>query len=93
MVQSASLRAVVRGRVHGVFFRASVAERAACLGLTGYVRNVPDGTVAVVAEGPRQALEELAEYLRVGPPAARVDGVKVSWGKYIGRYGDFSLRY
>ena len=70
-VQLASLRAVVRGRVQGVFFRDFVRRHADQLNLRGYVRNLPDGGVEVVAEGERPALERLLEYLKEGPPAAR----------------------
>jgi acylphosphatase len=93
MAQLASLRVVVRGRVTGVFFRASVERRAERLGLTGYVRNAPGGAVEVVAEGPKESLKELVDYLRVGPPAARVDDVDTESGEYRGRYTDFSVRY
>jgi acylphosphatase len=93
MADLASLQAVVRGRVHGVFFRASVQTRAEDLRLTGYVRNRPDGTVEVRAEGERQKLEKLVEYLKVGPPAARVEEVVVTWAEYTGAFSRFSVRY
>ncbi|MCS7275961.1 MAG: acylphosphatase [Dehalococcoidia bacterium] len=88
----ASLRAIVRGRVQGVGFRDFVWRRARFLGLSGYVRNLPDGrSVEVVAEGERQALEQLLEYLREGPRAARVDEVEVHWGQPSGGYPDFAI--
>jgi acylphosphatase len=89
----ASFRAVVHGRVHGVFFRASVERWAELLRLDGYVRNLRDGTLEVMAEGERPQLEKLLEYLRKGPPAARVDGVETDWGEYAGDYSGFSVRY
>jgi acylphosphatase len=67
----------VRGRVQGVWFRASTAERAAALGLRGRVENCPDGTVLVHAAGETAALERLIEWLRRGPPMARVDAVEI----------------
>ena len=67
----ASLRAVVYGRVQGVFFRAFVHRQALRLGLTGYVRNLPGGeAVEVIAEGTGDILEKLVGYLEAGPPAA-----------------------
>jgi acylphosphatase len=66
-------RFLVRGKVQGVFFRASAQQRATELGLTGHARNLIDGSVEVVAQGEADALETLAEWLRVGPPSARVD--------------------
>jgi len=90
MEEKASLRAIVRGRVQGVGFRDFVWRRARFLGLAGYVRNLPDGrSVEVVAEGPRQALEQLLEFLWEGPRAARVDQVDVEWGEASDRFRDF----
>jgi acylphosphatase len=91
MTDLVSLRAVVRGRVQGVFFRGSVQARADHLDLTGYVRNCQDGTVEVWAEGERYQLEKLSEYLYVGPPAARVESVDVEWGAATGDYPGFSV--
>jgi acylphosphatase len=89
----ASLKATVSGRVHGVFYRAFVESCAEELNLTGYVRNRPDGTVEVRAEGEKEKLEKLVERLKAGPPAARVDGVKVEWPEYAGGFSGFSVRY
>ncbi len=88
----ASLQATVTGRVHGVYFRAFVQQQARALDLAGCVRNVP-GAVEVEAEGERAKLELLLEYLRQGPPAARVDGVAVTWGRYRGRFADFTVTW
>jgi acylphosphatase len=71
-----ALRAVVRGRVQGVGFRAFVLHEAHCLGLGGYTRNLPDGRVEVVAVGEDAGVERLVERLHVGPPLARVDEVE-----------------
>jgi acylphosphatase len=65
----------VAGRVQGVFFRANTREQAQRLGLTGYARNLPDGRVQVLACGAPDAVARLKEWLRSGPPAARVSGV------------------
>lgn len=69
-------RYCVRGRVQGVGFRWYVMAEAGRLGLEGYVRNLPDGTVEVVARGTREAVEELERALARGPATARVDGVE-----------------
>ncbi|MBI1884885.1 MAG: acylphosphatase [Chloroflexi bacterium] len=88
----ASLRALVRGRVQAVGFRDYVYRRARFLGLTGYVRNMPDSrSLEVVAEGSREGLEQLLAYLREGPRSARVDAVDVEWGEGEGRFGDFGV--
>ncbi|MBN6104145.1 acylphosphatase [Xanthomonas sp. CFBP 8703] len=68
-------RFLVAGRVQGVYFRASTRERALALGLDGHARNLADGSVEVIAAGEAAALEALAEWLRHGPPAARVEQV------------------
>ena len=65
----------VEGRVQGVWFRASTREQAERLDLTGYAVNCPDGSVEVLVCGDPNALTELAEWLRVGPPMARVQSV------------------
>ncbi len=70
-------RALVRGRVQGVFFRRATAERARALGLAGWVRNRGDGRVEAVFEGEAEAVESLLAWCREGPPAARVSGVEV----------------
>ena len=67
----------VRGRVQGVYFRASTAECAQRLSLTGYARNETDGSVLVVAAGAAAALDELVEWLHQGPPMARVTSVEI----------------
>ena len=73
-----AVRYIVSGRVQGVGFRWFVMREAARLDLAGYVRNLPDGTVEVVAQGAIAALAALESALRHGPPVARVDGVDKS---------------
>ena len=81
----------VVGKVQGVWFRASTAERATALGLRGWVRNLADGRVEVVAEGPRAPLESLVAFCRQGPPLARVDEVDLRWEEPLGE-GPFEVR-
>ncbi|MBL7126306.1 MAG: acylphosphatase [Dehalococcoidales bacterium] len=88
-----SVRATVYGRVQGVFFRAFVEEHAQRLDLKGYVRNPPSGDVEVVAEGERERVEKLVEYLKMGPPTAMVARVVVSWSEYTGNYSSFRVGY
>jgi len=66
----------VRGRVQGVWFRRSVADRATALGLAGHARNEADGSVAVFAQGQRAAVAELAAWLWIGSPASQVEAVE-----------------
>lgn len=71
----ACARFIVRGRVQGVFFRASTREQALKLGISGYAKNLADGSVEVLASGSDQALDALQKWLREGPPSARVEDV------------------
>ena len=73
------LEATVQGRVQGVWFRASTQERARELGLTGWVKNNPDGSVSLMAHGTASQLEQLVSFLHDGPPLAEVTGVEVQW--------------
>ena len=68
-------RFLVSGRVQGVAFRAHTRREAEALGLAGHARNLPDARVEVVVYGEAQAIERLADWLRHGPPLARVDDV------------------
>ena len=94
MSELAVVQATVYGRVQGVYFRDFTSRHAAELGLTGYVRNSPDRkAVEVQAEGERNKLERLIDYLKVGPPAAKVEKVVANWSEYTGSYSNFSIRY
>ncbi len=86
------LHAIVHGRVQGVNFRSYTIQEATRLNLTGWVRNLPDGTVETVAEGPRPALESLLAFLHQGPPAARVTAVDVNWEEATGEFDSFRVR-
>jgi len=81
----AAAHLVVRGHVQGVFFRAEVRERAESLGLKGWVRNNPDGTVEALLEGPRERIESVVTWARRGPRGAVVDEVEVEWVEPSGR--------
>lgn len=94
MAELASVRVIIYGRVQGVFFRDFTSKRAKELGLTGYVRNLHHvEAVEVEAEGERRHLEKLIDYLKKGPPAARVTKIVTDWSEYSGHYPDFSIRY
>jgi acylphosphatase len=84
---NARAHVVVRGRVQGVWFRASCRDEGERLGLAGWVRNCEDGSVEAAAEGPREALEEWVAWCRRGPPAARVTAVDLTWEAPRGEAG------
>ncbi|HKI28324.1 MAG TPA: acylphosphatase [Actinomycetota bacterium] len=71
------IRVVASGRVQGVFYRATCARLARGLGLTGYVRNLPDGRVEAAFEGSDAAVDEMVTWSRVGPDLAKVDRLDV----------------
>ena len=70
---------VVHGSVQGVFFRASTQSQASEHSLTGWVRNRPDGTVEIHAEGEKESLDRFIEWCRQGPPAASVQRLDLDW--------------
>jgi len=86
------VRLLVGGRVQGVFYRATTAERARELGVIGEVRNLPDGRVEVLAEGSPSAIEGLIAYCRQGPPSAHVSAVEVVELEPAGGTGRFAIR-
>jgi acylphosphatase len=85
------VRVVVRGRVQGVAFRAYTADAARRAGVTGWVRNRPDGSVEAAFEGGPSAVDELLAFVRRGPRAARVDDVLVNEEPLAGDE-DFEIR-
>ena len=87
------LEARVRGHVQGVFYRDHTRAQAQNLGLTGYVRNLPDGTVEAVAVGPPDALEKLLKWLWVGSRSAQVEDIEVRWGSSTGEFSRFEVRF
>ena len=94
MNTEAAVLAKVRGHVQGVNFRSFAASHARRLSLTGWVRNLPDGTaVEVYAEGPRAAVEGLLRHLGEGPGMARVDGVDADWRLPSGEADGFTVRW
>jgi acylphosphatase len=88
----ARLRMVVSGRVQGVFFRGAAADQARALGVSGYARNLDDGTVEIVAEGARRGLELLAAWAHRGPRSARVEEVRIEWSESLNEFSEFSVR-
>jgi acylphosphatase len=82
----------VSGRVQGVFFRAATRDRAETLGLTGWVRNLPDGRVEILAEGPAERIADFLAWCEMGPPRARVEDLRVSDEPPRGDSAGFEVR-
>jgi acylphosphatase len=81
----------VKGKVQGVFYRASTVTKAQQLGVNGFVRNEPDGSVYIEAEGNEDTLHALIAWCRVGPPRARVDAVAVETHATLRSFTDFRI--
>ncbi|MFH0884232.1 MAG: acylphosphatase [Candidatus Micrarchaeota archaeon] len=93
MAHASCLHIHILGDVQGVFFRAGVQSEAKSLGLTGWVRNLPDGSVEVMAEGAREPLERLMEWCSHGPAGASVSEIKCEWHGATGEFTDFRIRF
>ena len=84
---------VISGTVQAVSYRAYAQDAATELGLTGWVKNLPDGTVAVLAQGTPDLLKEFVEYLHEGSLRAKVEAVAVDWRTVKKVYDEFSIRH
>ena len=93
MKTSTRAHVVIAGRVQGVFFRAETQRAAQHLGVTGWVRNRPEGTVEAVFEGPSQAVQQAVDWCWQGSPRAKVSDVKIEWQEPVGEFEDFSITY
>lgn len=92
-MEKARAHVIITGKVQGVFFRASTQDEAVRLGLTGWVKNLPDGSVEAVFEGDKEKIEEIIAWCHKGPPWARVKEVKVKWEPYQKEFERFSVIY
>ena len=88
----ASAHVYVSGIVQGVFFRSNTRRQALIRGLNGWVRNLPDGRVEAVFEGEEEAVKNMVEWCRGGPPYAAVDDMEVHWEPYREKYEQFEVR-
>jgi acylphosphatase len=87
------LECIVYGRVQLVMFRDFVTRKARGLGITGTVKNSPDGTVLVVAEGGEEELQKLLTLIHKGSALSRVDRVEEFWKPYLGEFKTFVILY
>lgn len=91
MSQDISAHVIVTGRVQGVYYRVSMTQEAHNLGVTGWVKNRPDGAVEAVIEGKREKVVKLIDWCRQGPPASQVTDLQVKWEDFRGEYQDFCI--
>lgn len=87
------LNLIVKGRVQGVFFRHYTRKRATDMGLTGWVKNLDTGDVEIIAEGTKEALKALLEWVWEGSPSSDVVDIKISWKEYTGRFREFEIEH
>ncbi len=87
------VRVLVSGRVQGVFYRESLRRRVVELGVSGWVKNLPDGRVEAVFEGEEEAVREAVDYAREGPPFARVSGLRATAEPVSGERDPFEVRH
>jgi len=93
MEEKIRARAVISGRVQGVFFRLETKHAADGFGVFGWVRNRRDGTVEAVFEGSKKNVISVLEWCKKGPPIAKVYNVDVEWEDYIGEFDRFEIAY
>ena len=84
---------LISGDVQGIGFRFSTIQVARDLKLTGWVRNNPESTVEIIAEGEEESLENLIAWAKEGPKPAKVANVKIDWQKPTGDFDSFDVRY
>ena len=86
-------RLIISGNVQGVFYRASCQDVAVKYGLKGWVKNLPNGQVEVLAQGNKQQIEQLIEWCKKGPPHADVTDVKTEWHDIQEQFVSFGIKY
>lgn len=84
---------IVSGRVQGVYFRGKTRQKARKYGVTGWIRNLPDGSVEAVFEGEEDQVAEIIEFVKLGPSYAQVTDLKIQWQDYKGEFPYFTIIY
>lgn len=92
MASQTRVHLLISGRVQGIGFRFGVIDQARQLGLTGWVRNTPEGDVELTAEGPEDRVQRLVTWCHGGPPSALVTDVQPTWGESRNEFSGFQIR-
>ncbi|MCH7828801.1 acylphosphatase [Patescibacteria group bacterium] len=92
MLDNKRVHLLISGRVQGVLFRQHARTKALELGLAGFAKNLIDGKVEIIVEGPKGKVEEFVEWAKSGPLLARVDNVEMAEEEYTGEFEDFVVR-
>ena len=85
------IECIIKGQVHGVGFRDFICQSARGFGLVGEVRNLPDGTVRIIAQGEEKNLLNLIQSIHKGPMFAKVESVETTWSEAKDQYDDFKI--
>ncbi len=93
MTRTSAKKLIISGKVQGVYFRLETQKAALQAGVDGYVKNLPDGSVEAVLQGPSQAVDQMVAWCRQGPPAARVDQVIEGTLPAPTDFNGFEIRY
>jgi acylphosphatase len=92
-MEKARCHVLVSGRVQGVFFRQNTLEKAQTLNLKGWVKNTEDGKVEAVFEGDKEKIEKILEWMRIGPPLAKVENLEIRWEDFKDEFENFEIKY
>jgi acylphosphatase len=82
---------IISGRVQGVFYRSTTSQEARLRGVTGWIRNLPDGRVEAVFEGEKEAIEDLIAFCWHGSRSSKVTDIRVDWQPYVGEFAAFEV--
>lgn len=93
MAEKVRAHVIVSGRVQGVFYRAETQKAARQHGVTGWVKNRPEGTVEAVFEGDENKVAAMIEWCKTGSPQAKVDAVDTDWEAFSGEFSNFEVTY
>ncbi len=87
------VHAIVSGRVQGVFFRDFTRRQANRWGINGWVKNLMNGCVEIMAEGEEESLEKFLQEVKKGPPLAVVENIEIEWMEFKGEFSDFRITF
>jgi acylphosphatase len=93
MTEKICVRAIISGRVQGVFFRMETRKAAQRIGVSGWVKNKEDGTVEALFEGEKERVDSVLKWCRKGPPLSEVEKVSLSREEFTGNYNSFDITY
>ena len=91
MKMKSRIHIFVSGKVQGVFFRENTRKKAAEFGLSGFVRNLPNGKVEAVFEGDKEKIEKIIQWIKKGPETAQIENIEIDWQNYQEEFINFEI--